>query len=50
MSAPTIQATTPALTLAALALLLQAAKLDGYSQGYADAQPAPTYAEAKAGR
>ena len=44
--------TTPAqtqptqLTLATLALMLQAAKIDGYSQGYRDAQPVQSYAEA----
>lgn len=41
--------TVNTLSLATLALMLQAAKIDGYSQGYRDAQPAPTYAEAKAG-
>ena len=43
---PTTQPTQ--VTLATLALMLQAAKIDGYSQGYADAQPTPTYAEATA--
>jgi hypothetical protein len=38
------------LSLAALALMLQAAKLDGYSEGYRDAQPTPAYADVKAGR
>ena len=38
--------TTPALTLAALALMLEAARIDAYSQGYKDAQPVQTYAEA----
>lgn len=43
--------TTPAhLSLAALALLLRAARLDGYSQGYVDAQPLKSYADAKAVR
>ena len=38
--------TTPVLTLAALALMLEAARIDAYSQGYKDAQPVQTYAEA----
>ena len=50
MSAPTAQpVTTPAVTLAALALMLQAAKLEAHTQGYQDAQPTQSYADAKAG-
>ena len=37
------------VTLATLALMLQAAKIDAYSQGYKDAQPIQSYADAKAG-
>ena len=43
-------ATQPAhLSLAAFALMLQAAKLEAYTQGYQDAQPTQSYADAKAG-
>ena len=50
MSAPTAQpVTTPAVTLAALALMLEAARIDAYSEGYRDAQPVQSYADAKAG-
>ena len=37
------------VTLATLALMLQAAKLEAYTQGYQDAQPTQSYADAKAG-
>ena len=37
------------LNMLTLALMLQAAKLEAYTQGYQDAQPIQSYADAKAG-